>query len=403
MRKIIVFCFFSCFAILFSECSHNAKGQEKTEKKAYRLEYLKKVGEKKFTLDSLTSAYESIFFLRFQTLGGKKVITFLNQNTSTAYVYDYESSQLIKSINLIAQDRNVNKGNILNIYFKSLDSIFVMPDDGRNFYLVDSKNSPLKSYKKGNFKQMANLKSYETDDSVFVGPNACFQISDEYLYTTVRPSYWAKPYMGNQSVMARYHIETGKKENLNIHFPLRYQKEYFASDVPSMFVLWNFYTYNPKTKQFVHAFTIDENVYVADKDYKKVTPYRIKSECIDYIKPVTEQEIKESLKNHSFDYMHKRGMYYGILYDEYKDVYYREVRMPIQDKETAKKINFFQVPRTIIVFNNKFEKIGEYKLPVELEYDFTNAICTQEGLLIPRTVGDNEDILIFDIFNPLQK
>jgi len=400
MKNIILFIFLLYTAILVSHCSNNAKEQTQINKPT--LEYLKKIGEKKFILDSLTSAYQSIFHLRFQVLNGKKVIAFLNQGTSTIYVYDYETAKLIQSVNVVAEDRNVKKENVLDFYAKSLDSLFILPDDGRKFYLVDSKNNLLKAYKKGNFKQ-ENLKSKETDDSVFVGVNCSFQVSDNYIYTLVGPSYWAKKYMGNQSAMVRYNIETSEKENLNMHYPLRYQKEYFGSDFPSMFTLWNFYAYNPKTKQFVHTFPIDENIYVADKDYKKVTAYSIKSDYIKAIEPMTEQERNDFLKRKSFDHVHKRGMYYYILYDQYRDLYYREVRIPVKDEDKLRKIRFFQIPRTIIVFNNKFEKVGEYKLPVEPEYDFTNAICTPEGLLIPRTVGDNEDILVFDIFNTVKK
>ncbi|TAE19798.1 MAG: DUF4221 domain-containing protein [Bacteroidetes bacterium] len=395
MKNITFLVFLCCFL-----CLQSANGQQKKNPK---LEYLKKTGEKKIVLDSLTSAFESIFYPKFQTLNGKKAITFLNQPLSILYVYDYETGNLIKSIDLVSEVHNIKKGSVITAYPKSIDSIFVLADGGQNFYLIDSKKNTLKTYKKGDFLSSSSNKAIRTTDSTFLGINCDFKILDNYLYALTALAYGPQKYVGNHSVMVRYDITTGKREKLDMHYPLRYQKEYFGVDLPSMLTLWHYYTFNPKTKQFVHGFPIDENIYVADKDYKDVKSYPSKSQFIDYIKPLDDKEVDAFLKNHSLAYCNTRGMYYVILYDEYRDVYYREVRIPVKDEEKASKIRFFEVPRSIIVFDNKFQKIGEYRLPTEPEYDFTNAICTPEGLLIPRTAGDNEDILIFDIFNPLKK
>lgn len=91
--------------------------------------------------------------------------------------------------------------------------------------------------------------------------------------------------------------------------------------------------------------------------------------------------------------------YSGIVYDPFRGLYYRLVLHPFKDYDVNNLRNDCRKkPVTIVILDEKFNKIGETRLPDNL-YISGNTIVTKEGLCI-QVHSDDDDFMKFAIFLP---
>ena len=161
---------------------------------------------------------------------------------------------------------------------------------------------------------------------------------------------------------------------------------------------YNFtYDYNYKQGRLVCSLTGYDSIMVTD-DLKHVRWYNGKSRYLKSVRP----RVYEA---NGFDWLResKGGIkYHNIMYDKYRDVYYRIAEFPYEFKANESP---FDDPKgrefSVIVFDKDFNIIGETKFPGN-KYLYKMSFVGRDGLYISENNEANpefdEDKLVFACF-----
>ena len=157
------------------------------------------------------------------------------------------------------------------------------------------------------------------------------------------------------------------------------------------------YDYNYKHDRLICSFTGYDSIMVTD-NLKQVRWYNGKSRYLKSMRPkVYEADgfdwLRESVESPS---------YHNIMYDKYRDVYYRIVRHPYELKANESP---FEDPTgrefSIIIFDKDLNIIGETKFPGN-KYLYKMSFVGRDGLYISENNEANpefdEDKLVFACF-----
>ena len=161
---------------------------------------------------------------------------------------------------------------------------------------------------------------------------------------------------------------------------------------------YNFtYDYNYKQERLVCSLTGYDSIMVTD-DLKQVRWYNGKSRYLKSIRPrVYEADglnwLREATENPA---------YHNIMYDKYRDVYYRIAEFPYEFKPNE---SAFDDPKgrefSIIIFDKDLNIIGETKFPGN-KYFYKMSFVGRDGLYISENNEANpefdEDKLVFACF-----
>ena len=157
------------------------------------------------------------------------------------------------------------------------------------------------------------------------------------------------------------------------------------------------YDYNYKQERLVCSLTGYDSIMVTD-DLKQVRWYNGKSRYLKSMRPkVYEAD--------GFDWLREateNPAYHNIMYDKYRDVYYRIVELPYELKQNESP---FDTPKgrefSIIIFDKDLNIIGETKFPGN-KYLYKMSFVGRNGLYISENNEANpefdEDKLVFACF-----
>ena len=157
------------------------------------------------------------------------------------------------------------------------------------------------------------------------------------------------------------------------------------------------YDYNYKQERLVCSLTGYDSIMVTD-DLKQVRWYNGKSRYLKSMRPkVYEAD--------GFDWLREateNPAYHNIMYDKYRDVYYRIVELPYELKQNESP---FDTPKgrefSIIIFDKDLNIIGETKFPGN-KYLYKMSFVGRDGLYISENNLANpefdEDKLVFACF-----
>ena len=359
---MLISLFWSCSPINKNEC-------QMLDESEYTL--VKKNETVTFNLDSLSSP--NIRYSEFFTADDQLFFTFLNPHNNTVYYYDYSSKELVKKVAL-ESDRKLSGYSILGfsriISYEYWNEMLV---------LHDSSGAPLK---------MLKVPSVEDSYYAFPSNRSPVKYSDGAVYLAGGNLTLAK-IAGNAHPVAR--IDTNlQKFEYTYSFPDIYENTFFGGNHYNMDIS---YDYNPKLKSFVFSFPASHSIEVtSDMVNKKI--YCAGSRYIDQIPPFDKTDIDDS-----FEFSTENGFYYRIMYDQYRDVYYRFCLHP---SNLVEGINRYTRDLSIVILNNSFEIVGEKFMKNGEDFKMnglSSMAIAPEGLLIRKDLGvTNEDQLIFEIY-----
>lgn len=150
----------------------------------------------------------------------------------------------------------------------------------------------------------------------------------------------------------------------------------------------------------VYSLTADHRVHVFDPATEQTTVYPCQSRFIGDI-PAEEYDDMPGL----FTYFAVNGHYKGVVYDPYRELYYRLAVLPAGDDRAYVAENadtYFSNPRrfSVIVMDRNFQQLAEFPLPPDT-YVMKNIVVLPAGLAISRMHPANlpsEDEFVMDIF-----
>lgn len=333
-------------------------------------------------LDSVTAPITS----QLQYLEKNNILAYRNGNDYSIEFFDLNGGEVISKIFYNWSDRgspNYNKSS--NFFYHNRDSLFSVNPMG-HFYLFDSKAQVLQRYPTGD----GNKINMVPDPYVWNGSPII--LHNEKLFFQV--------YIGglfNQEIMATLDLNS-KKINYYGEFPEFYQNAYWRGG----YEYW-YYTFNREKGLIVQSFEADHDIRVHDINQLDDSPRLFYASSSEYgeLKPAALNMGEASWEEHEKNYLNQPS--FGLIhYDKYNSLYYRfafdgindtDLNDSDPDRATVKR------PR-IIILDKGFQKIGEVKLP-RFKYDTKMSFVGKEGLYIKVIDKENEDILTFDVFQPV--
>ena len=197
-------------------------------------------------------------------------------------------------------------------------------------------------------------------------------------------------------LFASLDLRTGKTDWPPLYFPTRFDGDYSRIKGDDGMA----YDYNVKENRLVCSFDFYDSIMVTD-NLKDVKWYNAKSKYLKSMKP--------NVDNHTNDLnalikCMEKPKYLHMMYDKYRDVYYRFVEFPCKLAKNESPYDYF-APKarefSVIILNDKFEIIGETKFPGN-KYFYRMSFVGKDGLYISENNLANpefdENKLVFSCF-----
>ena len=222
-------------------------------------------------------------------------------------------------------------------------------------------------------------------------------VRDSVLYFDQRcASRKKRTVYNNLPLFASLDLKTGELGWAPLYFPMTFDGDYSHITSGDDFS----YDYNYKDNRLVCSFLQSDSIMVTD-DLSNVKWYNAKSRFLDSTTPYLN-DMDDSVNG--IVRREEAPKYWHLMYDKYRDVYYRFAEMPCElakdedpYSEFAPKAREFSV----IILDKDFRIIGETKFPGN-KYFYKMSFVGRDGLYISENNLANpdfdEDKLVFACF-----
>ena len=351
-----------------------------------------------FSLDDSTY-YNSKAIFQFED-NEKEYLFFQNDRNRgkpRLLLFDIERRNLFKTIPLYQEGPNgiavISGGWLLDM------NHFLITTRSPYCYMVDDAGTIIKKIKIWNYDAKAKGKMFENYcTSIFYSYYSSPAIIRDSLlfFDQAGVGYPRKPdEWRNISMFAYANLNTGEMAKTELKYPSIFsEEEEFAvkSYDPE-------FSYAYTGKDVAMSFYQYDSIFVSS-DFKHLRAYNAKSRYFPNIRPQLYNAYKDLLVWLQEEYL--KPHYHHLLYDKYRDVFYRFALMPYQF--TKGKLPTGEASGqefSIIVLNNNYEIIGETRFPGNT-YHYRMCFVGKKGLYLSLNNQENpcfdEDKLMFRCF-----
>lgn len=343
-----------------------------------------------FRLDTET-APKSEYIQLYQD-GSNVYLTLLNAYNNSIYIYDYKNNNFLERISFEKEGSDGILG-IEGYYIKNMDSIYIYNKLLMEIVLADSAGSVKEHIPLGIRVQSDWTNHYPQFDFSTVCP--LFEKSGKLIISGFTPFSIEKSFLENFRYTAYMDMNSKQVEFYHV-YPMDLYGDVNWDDP---FFMQIFYAISPDNKM-VHSFPISHNLYINEFGSDAVaTVYggcNVAStiSSIDWDLTKSQKIPTESLLIHYLE----QDLYGAILYDSWRKVYYRFMQKGILNATTKNAINEKQI--ILILFDDKFNYLGEKNIGNGVNWYIPNAFVTEKGLNIQYIDQSDmeEEYLKFKIF-----
>ncbi len=308
-----------------------------------------------------------------------------NANQHSLDFYDLDKRQLAKRVRL-AKKGPEGVPDLRYFYVKNLDSIFILPRNSGQLFLVNAEGRQLK---KTNIDELTPGQEFGHSlmspiimrDSFLIVPKT---VSEDDLKAV------------GTSTVAAINIHSGKVVEYDLKFPAAFAGKIapLGSRRPRLALVEN--TINVR-------FGMLSTIYQYDIPSRKISIFSLKSKhqakAITLTPYVNFNQMmdKEGEKN-DFEI----ASYQNLVYDPYQQVYYSIFVNGIAmiNENTGQKNDLDDKPISIIIADRNFNYLGETLL--KEHQHFRNFLATRDGLIISnahfKNPNNKEDVLSFTLY-----
>ncbi len=363
--------------IFFYSCSTKENDRTQQPQKAVSDVELVASKEVSFVLNNEASLKTS-FIQAISVEGKDSMLMYLNDQKPAIYFYDLADQSLVKELSLEKEGPNA-VGTPNGLYFHNMDSIYVISSSYYKVTLVNSRGEALKSYRLIN-----GSKPNESTGMLRPFTIAPPYVIDEKMYFNVAPDrdvYDESYFDGKVNLVLDLNSEEFNYYN---HFPREFQEGVWG--VAAV----NFSSaYNHSSNKVVYSFSISDSLYVQKTGTSSLKSYVAKTHKLD-----SKQEPMANPDNqHDLQYALNATYYDGIIFDSYRNVYYRFVRQPLELEKNVKHnfYDFHRKPISVIILDSDFKKIGETHLEDDIYQSFMYFV-TPQGLFVSKGNPNNPNL-----------
>ncbi len=334
-----------------------------------------------FPLDSITT--NSTNCIQYIENDNTKSFSFLNEYNNTIYVYDYDTKEFKNKI-LLEKEGDNGVGKITGYKIHNKDSIFTYSYNESKLSIINCQSKIINSFKllnENNIKYPPSPKGITTVPINFIRNKIYFggSIAGEYKDET----------KNNRPIMVSLNLKNGAT-----NFLYNYPDLYLNSNWGGALFRWITYDYDSINDKFIFSFPASHDIQIVSTDFSDSKDYYSGSQMFGSIKPM---DISKSI----FSKRKRRKHYattpsYGpVIYDKYKNLYYRLTDLPVPEKDYKFGVN--DVKHTsIVVLDSDFKWLCEQKLP-EFSHSSHEFFVNENGLHLKK-FNDNENHITFTIF-----
>ena len=353
------------------------------------------VETKKITLPVDENTYylsKSIFHFEDKD---KEYLSFGNQTNhqyaTEIIIYDLKLQNIYKRFPLLREGSNAIPTAYGGIPWKGLDGFIYFQNNIGRVSLSDNNGKLIKQYPiespDGKPIQLLEGFSYAHYPSFFIDSVAYFH--QGVNKPSVKQDEWK-----NTPMFASLNLRNGKVQRSSICFP-----SIFDNDVKDVTSGYSFvYDYNYKSNRLICSFLGFDSLMVTD-DMKNIRWFDGKSRYLKRMRPV----LREGVDGFAGLIKEKEAASYShIMYDKYRDIYYRFAEMPCELGPNEYVYNDAKAREfSVIIFDKDFRIIGETKFPGN-KYFYKMSFVGRDGLYISENNEANpefdENKLVFACF-----
>lgn len=374
-------------ALFFLACSGKSSIKDFSETKK-----LVKIDSVTLVLDSKTSfEFQNV---RYYNNDSIEWLVVLNQNIHGINIYDLKTGELESQFSVPTEGPEGMQA-LNGFTFVSPDSIFLFNKMSLSkIAIVDFRGDRVGTLSGNNViiesdpynLPVINHQSNTYSPTVKIGQKLYF--TRWAFFDFSRPENISSDYPLEFSL----DLQTFKLEEMPISFPKWMQNQGW-----NMMYLLNGKTLNSKG-DFVYHFGGDDSVTTLYSNGEKKRYYAGLSGS-----KFNKEPIKSSGDQmRSVEEVMTTTIYWGLVYDKFRNVYYRIADRPITFRQTHKTLNdTYEKPISIVILDSAFNKIGEHDLPKDC-YVFYGLFVGKNGLYIPRLnpkySNFSEDLITYSIY-----
>lgn len=375
--------FFLCFSILIIKGCSSTDKQDNQIKKVEKLVLTDKYLQ--FKIDTLTSLVSDYLYFYQDSYQKQDVLLSLNQYNNEIQAFDINTEQSL--FKLVIDDEHFNQtGLLMGTALKSVDSIFLFSEVPSTVFLTNKSKSFFKTY------DFDNLKEYygPVVSSAYFNSTPLIYNNKMTFKTFVGGNYtnFDENDLYKQKLLVELDLTNGSFEFLPFTFP----QDYWLSGKKHI----EFSFTGDLDKRIVFSFWGSHNIYYTENNTVKAV--NAKSKFIeDNLPNIPLEGTREDRRN----YMALSSHYGSIVYDPFRDVFYR-LCYPYQEAESTDQIiRKARYPNkfSIMLLSSKLEIIDEILFENNIELLPSNLFVSSHGLYIssahPDNPNSNEDSLSF--------
>lgn len=355
----------------------------------YNYNLVKSEKKKKFNLDSDTR-YNAFYMYNFKNTDGKEYLSFLNYRTNEILFYDLNTSDFLFKVEMEKEGVN-GISQISGYYINGFDNIYVSSYSFPGLIKIDTTKRIVQKILYGKTdKGYQIVPSYTPSSHPFIPPVI---IGNTIFITQV----------------AADHIYPAKDTPISIAIDTTNQNYKYLPFTYGDVLTDAHYTQVEETRfsrifdgtNFIYSFYANEYIYITSIDHSKINKIKVKSKYID------KTELSNPPENANLKVKkHLEITRYGdLIYDEFRDVYYRFVYPNTEldnNKQWIGASIFGRKKFSVIILDNKFNIIGETLFPENI-YNSYIFFVHKDGLYISSdyqiNYNQSEDAINFELFN----
>ncbi|GHT22166.1 hypothetical protein FACS189430_03530 [Bacteroidia bacterium] len=326
---------------------------------------LEPIGSKQISLPEGTSSLRNP--LQYMQTPDGEFIFYFDQIRAVIYCIDYKMGRTIegKTIQITAQ--RADERNIFHGFFVlSSDSLLVLDYHRTStIFLLNGKGDIVNTYRLG--ENRGSLIGLEQEP---------YRNGDELLLAGYSPDETATK-IGSLPVCDIY--DTAKKtylKNEKIDYPDYYYKYHWGGG----FLREPHTTACYPKNTYIYSFPVSHDIHVYDVKKKQVKTFCAGSSFIEQISPYkTGKDYNPDEKTDYLKYALEQASYYKVLYDPYRQIYYRLVGLP-SAKLDMKDMKTYKKELSVIILDKDFSFLGETFLGID--YEPFCAFVNKDGLNI---------------------
>lgn len=355
------------------------------------------VGEMQLQFDNET-AYPWALGSTFQYCEDTEEIVYLNRLTNTLKYYGYKTGKQTRETKLqLMGPNNVGKAPYY-AHYHSRDSIFIIAEgNGFNLLLINSEGEKVNSYDYG-----SNL--YEDYEYTPI-PNAstifgAIEVVGDDLYLGIEIPSIEKQL--SVAPVIKINLKTQEVEYLKAPIPYKEinlkrlaspnSREFYSARI----------AYNKNTEKLIINYPLEHDFYVVDGN----GPQSIKgrSPAIgDFV--FLDKDREDYYRNH-FDLknqINSSAWYFGIIYDPYKDLYYRIGRIEgdrsLYRRELAGEDIRTPYTYSLSVFDADFKLLADRTITTAGGIFHRGTFIGPDGLWVAQLNVNGEDVMGFNLLS----